>query len=265
MDKGCANQPGDEGRVLDRVPAPVPAPAQLQIGPPRPYQDADAQGSPRGQGPAPGSPQPSRIQLAGDQRSQGIGCGYGPQRVGGKDDRGVDDHPKVLQQRIEAHALGRHNRQQFERIRHEDEQQRKESLRCGQYDHGVGSQLPVPGGLAQHQQACEHCQHPQPEELRALQPGPERGQNVGRLEVAAHVLVDVSDLIFPAEEQDQQYDSSDGGQQGRGQQCVAGAGQKLGPAVPRAQGRGTCRPHGSGQRQQYCAIAYVGKNQCDLL
>src|SRR5262249_6814066 len=51
MDESRAREPGQERRVLNRVPEPETAPAELVIGPPRSHRDAESKTRPRRQCP----------------------------------------------------------------------------------------------------------------------------------------------------------------------------------------------------------------------
>ncbi len=65
VQKGRAGQPGQEGGVFDRVPAPVSAPAEYDISPFATEELARAQKEPGEKGPAAGGANPFFIDLSG--------------------------------------------------------------------------------------------------------------------------------------------------------------------------------------------------------
>ena len=112
-----ADEPGDEGGVLHRVPGPVAAPAQFHVGPPHAQDDARGQKGPGQQGHGTGHAVPAVLALtAGKALGQGQTGGHGEAAVAQEEQRRMEDHAGVLQQGVEAVAVRRHGRLHLERI-----------------------------------------------------------------------------------------------------------------------------------------------------
>ena len=109
-------EPGQEARVLDRVPGPVPAPAELDVGPPHAQRDADREEQPREQGPLPDGVDPAGVEPPGEQRRDREGERDRDADVAEVEHRRMHHHAGVLQLRIEPVAVRRSERQPVERI-----------------------------------------------------------------------------------------------------------------------------------------------------
>ncbi|VTN09594.1 Uncharacterised protein [Raoultella terrigena] len=96
---------GIKGGVLHRVPEPPAAPAQLVVGPRRPEDDAKGQENPRCLGPRPRPARPRRIQPPGQQRRDGESKSHRETNVAHIEDRRMEDHADILQQRIKIPAI----------------------------------------------------------------------------------------------------------------------------------------------------------------
>ncbi len=110
MQESSPAQPGHEGRDLDRIPAPITAPAEHVIRPPAAQDQAQREEQPGHQRPAPGDPDPAVIGPARDQRGDGEGVRDHEGHEAQVQHRGMDDHPRVPQQRIQALAVGGYQR-----------------------------------------------------------------------------------------------------------------------------------------------------------
>ena len=107
MQEGGAGEPRQQGSVLDRVPAPVAAPAQHRVGPAPAEDDADGQESPRDHAPAARDVDPVLAFAAGNQRGEGEGERHGETDEAQIEHGRVDDHSRVLQQRVQPATVGR--------------------------------------------------------------------------------------------------------------------------------------------------------------
>ena len=103
-------EPGHEGDILDRVPAPVTAPSKDVVRPPHAKQQAGGLQAPRQKREAARVPDPCRADAARQERRarksewNGEGC------EAREDDRRVDQHASIPQHGVEAKAIGRGDR-----------------------------------------------------------------------------------------------------------------------------------------------------------
>ena len=103
VQRGGRGQPGQERRVLDRVPRPVPAPAQHLVGPPAAEHDRDREEDPRQQQPVAQRAEEVVAQAPGEQRRRGQAERDRHPDVAQVEERRVHDHEHVvLQQRVRA-------------------------------------------------------------------------------------------------------------------------------------------------------------------
>ena len=118
----------------------------------------------------------------------------------------MNHHLGILQQRIQPSAVGgKRARHQRERMSGEIQQQQKENLHCGDDGGSIGKQpgirlVPQP----QHQSVGRQQQRP--EQQRPFLPRPQRGELVGRGEIAIAVMVDVGDGEIVLESGGHQHD-----------------------------------------------------------
>ncbi len=101
VDERGPDQPRQEGRILDRVPAPVAAPSQHIIGPASAEQQAKAQKQPRHQRPAAHGANPVGGEVAACQCRHRKGKRDGEANETEIQHRRVNDHPEVAQQRVQ--------------------------------------------------------------------------------------------------------------------------------------------------------------------
>ena len=125
MHQRRAHQPRHEGRVLHRVPEPPATPAQFVIRPPTAEHDADGQKAPRQRRPWPRPARPCGVELATDQRSDGKRECHREADITHIEHRRMDHHTRVLQQRVQITAFSRRRQQTLERIRGQQQKQKK--------------------------------------------------------------------------------------------------------------------------------------------
>ena len=106
VQEGGAGEPGQEAGVFDGVPAPVAAPAEDGVGPVRAEEDAAGEEEPGDHGPAAGDVDPLFAGVAHHQRAEGEGEGDGEADVAEVEHRRVDDHLGILEEGVEAEAVG---------------------------------------------------------------------------------------------------------------------------------------------------------------
>ena len=127
VNEGRADEPGHQRDILDRVPAPVSAPAEHVIGPPRAQDVAQAKNDPGHHAVAPRQGDPLVAQSASGQRGNREREGYGPAHQARQQHRRVNAHALVVQQRIEADAIGRRAGQRLKGRSDEAQQQGHEA------------------------------------------------------------------------------------------------------------------------------------------
>ena len=140
MEQRGAGEPRHERRVLDRVPEPPAAPAELVVGPVAAERDAEAQRAPGGERPGPHPARPAGVDPALDQRGDREGEGHREADIAGVEHRRVGGERQVLQDRVEALAVGRRRIEPQERVR--GEQHEGEEAHPDQPLHG---RAPAPG------------------------------------------------------------------------------------------------------------------------
>ncbi len=105
----------------------------------------------------------------------------------------MDHHLRILQQRIQAEAVGGNGSlHQREGRRGEVEQQEEEDLHAGEDGRGIGGEPDV-DLVAHAQHEAVGGEQPRPEEQRAFLPGPERGELVRAGQGAVGMVEDVGD------------------------------------------------------------------------
>ena len=98
---------GSSAGVLDRIPGPVAAPAQLLVGPDHAEHEAERQEQPRDHRPAAHRAQPRVVEMAGDERGDAERERDRHADEARVERRRMDHHPVVLEQRVQALAVGR--------------------------------------------------------------------------------------------------------------------------------------------------------------
>ena len=96
VDHRDAGQPAHEARVLDGVPCPETAPAEHDVGPHRAERHADGQEDEAEDGMAIAQLDPAGGEVAGDQRSHGVGERDGHPRVAQEGRGRVQDHRQCM-------------------------------------------------------------------------------------------------------------------------------------------------------------------------
>ena len=186
-----AGEPGHERGVLDRIPEPPAAPAELVVGPPRAHGDADGQAHPGGERPRPHPARPGGVDAPFDQRGDGEREGDREADVARVEKRRMKGERRVLQDRIEAAAVGGRRVHAQERIRRQqDEQQEGDGDRRLHGEH-VGlegqRQVAAEGGDGGAEQRQDH--HPQHHRAFVVPPhaGDAIEQRLGRVRVGDDV------------------------------------------------------------------------------
>ena len=202
MEKRAHGEPGQEAGVLDRIPGPVAAPSELDVGPPHSQGDPGRQEEPGKQGPAPDCVDPSSIDSAGHQRGDREGKRNGDADVAEVEERRVDDHPGILELRIESVAVGRGEGEPFERVgaprqQHHGQEEQDDcasDASDGRQEHGV----PATGDGLRNRSKTRQDQGPK--QQRSLLARPQRGKDVVVGQVSRGVRRDVLDIEVVREE-----------------------------------------------------------------
>ena len=261
MQKGGGGQPGQQRRVLHRVPAPIAAPAEHVIRPPHAEQQPDRLDAPRRQHPAADGAQPAGIEPAGDHRGDGEGEGHGEAHVAHQQHRRMHQHAGVLQERVQAGAVAGRDAQAVERRRDEVEYQQEEALDAHQRGDDVGHQ---PGGrtaMREDGDTREEREHQRPIEQRAFLAAVEGRERVLPGHGAAGVLGDVAHAEVVREEGCRQREGGDQ-QEGRDQQHgapAAGEQRRLRRSARAKHASARQRVEREEQRQQLRDHAEVGE------
>ena len=146
MEQRGRRQPRHQRRVLDRIPEPPAAPAQLVIGPIAAGGDPQRQEHPGTQYPRPHRAGEGRADVARQQRADREGECDGEPDIAGVKRRRVEGEAGVLQQRVEAVAVGRHGKQAGKGVRAEQqkgvEAERDRRLRAQGRDQRAGVEPP---------------------------------------------------------------------------------------------------------------------------
>src|SRR3989339_1811519 len=188
VQKGGAGQPGHQGSVFHRVPGPITAPAQFHVGPVAAQDHPGGQEEPGNQGPAPGGQDPVVVSFAAEQGAHGKGKGDVKAHVTQVQRRGVEDHPWVLQQRVEPPAFAGNGEQPLEGVGPADQQEQQKKSREGQDQQGIGQGLVVAFFVAQGDHGGENHQDHLPQEQRTFQPTPNGGDLVKQGQVGTGVV-----------------------------------------------------------------------------
>ena len=179
MDQGGAEQPGDQRRILDRVPGPPAAPAKLVIGPPTAQCDADRQDCPGHIGPGARPARPGGVEAAAEQGGNGEGEHHGIAHIAHVQGGWVQNEADVLQGGVQVRAVvRRHRHHAREGIRSGEHEQ--DVTRAEQAENAKHAGDKFPGHTA-----AEHAhgqnparQHKGPKQKTAFMPAPKRGDLV---------------------------------------------------------------------------------------
>jgi hypothetical protein len=163
------------------------------------------------------------------QRAQGEGKRHGETDVAEVEHRGMDDHLRILQQRIQTEAVGGNSAlHQREGRRGEVEQQQKEDLHAGKDGGGVGAEPDVHLVPSAEHKAVR-TEQPGPQQQRSFLAGPERSELVCARKCAVGMMEDVGDRKVVGEcSPDQCECSSRGGEEAGDAGAAGGLGQTLG-------------------------------------
>ena len=178
VDQRGAGQPGHEGGVLDRVPEPPAAPAEFVVGPGAAQRDAQRQEDPGDRRPRPRPARPGGVEPAGHQCRDREREGHREPDVAHVEQRRVEDHARVLQQRVQVAAVGGGRQQALEGVRREQrEEQEARADQTHDAEHARDHRL---GQLAREQR---HGDRPagkdqRPHQDRAFVVAPHRGDAV---------------------------------------------------------------------------------------
>ncbi len=199
VQEGGSGEPGHEAGVLDRVPAPVAAPAEDRVGPVRAEKDAAGQKHPGDHGPAAGDGDPLLAGVAHHERPKREGEGNGEADIAEVEHRRMDDHLRILQQGVEAEAVGgERSRLKRERGCGKDQQQQEEDLDGGENRGRVGGKAHIYlVAYAEHE--AVGGQQPAPKQQRAFLSGPQRRELISGRQLAVGVVQDVAERVIVGE------------------------------------------------------------------
>jgi hypothetical protein len=243
-----AREPGQEARILDRIPRPVPAPAQLDIRPPHAERDADGQEEPGDERPPPDDAQPLRIEPAGDQRRDRESERDRRRDVAEIEIRRMDRHPRVLELRIHPAPVGRHEAQPVIGIgleaRRRDEEDENHRERAAGPRREIASL--VTNGADGHRRIAGQDQRP--EQHRARLATPERGEDVHLRHVRAGVRRHVLEREVVRQQGGPETDRGEDDHRRGGVQPAPAAGDQVFATHRAARERRDGRPRGHEQR-----------------
>ena len=189
VEVGGPAEPGQQGRVLDRVPPPEAAPTEHLVRPPGTEHDADGQEREGHQGPSPALDLPAVTHPAGGQHADGKGEGHGEDHESDVEERRVDHHERVvLKQRVRPDPLRRSRcgHEGVGRPDHQAEEERRDDVEDerGVADDRVVGDLPV----APDEDARHDGEDEAPQEDRPGERGPHPGDRVQQRRHGAVVL-----------------------------------------------------------------------------
>ena len=193
MNERGTDQPRHERGIFDRIPEPPAAPAEFVIGPPRAQRDAAGQERPGGQRPGLGPADPLAFDAAAEQAGNGEGKSNCEADVAHVQQRRVEDHARVLQQRVEIVAVRRAGQDPGERIgrkRSEREKADRDDAHDGQH---AGAKY-----LGQRSRQCHDGNHPaaqhqHPQQQGAFVAAPYRAEPVVPRQQQVGIACDVFD------------------------------------------------------------------------
>ena len=179
VEVGRPAQPGEEGGVLDRIPAPEASPPEYLVGPPGAEHDPDGEGGKGEQGPATALDLPSIADPASGEHADGEGEGHGEPDEADVEKGWMDGHQRVVLEQRVGPEPGRDVRRGDERVggpHHHPEEERGDHVehQGGPSDDRVGDESPV----APDEDDGEDGEDQAPQEDRSGQGGPQAGEGV---------------------------------------------------------------------------------------
>ena len=185
-------------------------------------------------GPAAGDVDPLLAGILHDQRAQREGKRHGEADIAEIKHGRMNHHLGILQQRIQAAAVGADRAfEQAERIGGEVQQQQKENLHARQNHRGVGEEARI-GLVAQAQNESIGGEQQRPEQQRTFLAGPQHGELIRTGKIAVAVVEDVSDGEVVVEGAD---DEDDGGEKDSRRKWRCRRGARVSPDALRSLGR----------------------------
>ena len=176
MQQRGGGKPGHQAGIFHRIPEPPAAPAQLVISPVGTGGDADGEEDPRGQHPRPHNASEFRRHVARDQRTHGKAESHRKADIADIKRGRMERDPHVLQQRIEAVAVGGNGRKPFERVGGQENEQIEAhcdtGLRAQRRHHHARRQTP----LDQRDQTPGQRHHGDPQQHGPFMVGPGTGK-----------------------------------------------------------------------------------------
>ncbi len=106
MQKRRAGDPGQQRSVFDRIPSPISAPTEHCVSPMRAEQNPNALEAPCNHGPAPRDVNPFLTGVSAEKRCQCKSKRNRKSGVAEVEHRRMNHHLRILQQRIQAVAVG---------------------------------------------------------------------------------------------------------------------------------------------------------------
>src|SRR5262249_35208951 len=191
--KAVAVSQGMKAEFSTGRPRRVAAPADQVIAPPTADEQAQGEEVPGDDRPAPRDGDPLLAGTAHQEGGHGEGVGHGEAREAQIERHGVRDHPRILEERVEAAPVRRDGLEALEgRSGHRhDEQEEGEDAQHHREDPGVELGLATPV-LDDHDEGVDG-QHPRPEDDRALEGAPQRGYAVVEGRAPIRIEGDVAD------------------------------------------------------------------------
>ena len=203
------HEPRQQRGVFHGIPGPVAAPPELDVRPPHADQQTDAQKQPGDERPFADRDQPIAVEPFRQQRGDREGERNRDRDVAEVQHGRMEDHPRILQLRVHAPPVERHEREPLEWVRgeqhHRDEKRRHGTGDCGDVGQ-IDAMAPARHRLHERR---EQAQHRRPEEEATLLPRVECGPEIERREIAAGVGRDVLETEIVAEDRDLERDDGD--------------------------------------------------------
>ena len=201
VDVRARGQKRHERRVLDGVPRPVAAPAELLVRPDHPQRVSDPEEHPGEEGPAATGDDPFGIEPPGHKCGDREGEWHGAADEAGVERRRVDDHPVVLQERVQPFAVraraGDAGRERVRRERHQHAEEEDDSHQ--RRDH-VRLELEVLLPEREDADADVATEEEEPPQERSVLPAPKRGEQVRERHRAVGVMRHVAEPEVVAHE-----------------------------------------------------------------
>ena len=191
---GRSSEPGETRGILDRVPRPVAAPAELFVGPHHAEDVADGQEQKREQHPLADRDHPLVVEAARDEGRHAERERHGTAHETHVKAGRVDDHPVVLEQRIQALAVRAGARDAgLEGIGREQHQHREEAEDHHQGGDDVRLQLAIAALQPRDAGGDVAGEQERPPQDRSVLPAPQRREQVRGRHLPVAVVSDVAD------------------------------------------------------------------------